>query len=308
MSYTVPTGVVNGNADTPTRLRRRSVDRVHPDLTRVRVDRALDRDRGLGAAAPPVRRHRCRRRHPRARGAARARDRVHAGRHPQRRLGDVHAEARVGAGVLLDVEVVREEVAVARAAEGDGLRLRPAVVQRDHALAAGLGPPGGAPDAARDPRRHDVLGIVAELRPEPAADIRRDHVHHRGLEAEDRLQTHLHRVGRLHAEPVVQPAVGIPGRRGRTGLEGAGGHARVGEQERDDHVATVEQAFGVVADRVGLGDVVVEMLEHRRALGEHVVLDHHQLGRVHSHRRRVRDDDRDRLADVAHDVAREQRE
>ena len=123
------------------------------------------------------------------------------------------------------------------------------------------------------------------------------------VEAEDGLQAHLHRVRRLHTEPVVETAVGIPRRRRRTGLERARRHPRMGERERHDHVAAVEEPLGIVADRVRLGDVVVEMVEQRRPVGQRVVLDDHEVGGVGGVLRALRDDDRHRLPDVPHDIA-----
>ena len=81
----VVAGVVDGADRCGVRERRRAdqiaatqLDRVDVDLARVHVDRALDRDRGLGASAPPVRRHRRRRRQSHARCRVAACDRVDA--------------------------------------------------------------------------------------------------------------------------------------------------------------------------------------------------------------------------------------
>ena len=93
------------------------LDRVEADLGREQVDRPLDRLARLGPACAAERGDRRRVRHHGAALALDAWDRVDAARHEQRQVRQERAEHRVRAAVLHDVELVREQRAVARAAE-----------------------------------------------------------------------------------------------------------------------------------------------------------------------------------------------
>ena len=84
------------------------------------------------------------------------------------------------------------------------------VVQPDQVLRARLGPAHRPLQRTRRPRDEHVLRVAADLRTEAAADVGRDHVHLLRLEREQPGERRLHRVRCLHAQPVVQPAVGVP--------------------------------------------------------------------------------------------------
>ncbi len=98
----------------------------------------------------------------------------------------------------------------------------PAVVHRDHVLAAGLGPADRLAGGARGPPDQDVLGRDA-LGAEAAADVGRDDAHVLGLEAEQPAQHHLVLVGRLRGDPQRQPPVLTELRGARPRLDRAGG-------------------------------------------------------------------------------------
>ena len=172
---------------------------------------------------------------------------------------------------------------------------RAAGLQRDHALAARLGPADRAPGGASQPRDQHVLDPGA-LGPEPAADVGRHHPYVLLIQAEHHAQEHLVLVRRLGRDPRRDPSVlaELSGRGAR--FDRTGRDALRDDAALDADIARLEQP------RVGL------RRGHRQAdVGPHLgEQEHLVLGRLdrvgHGRQRLVVD--LDQLAGVHARLAR----
>ena len=187
-------------------------------------------------------------------------------------------------------------------------------VTRDHqVLAARLDPLDRATEDLRGGGERDVVARDLALRPEATADVAGADVHVGERDPEQLGERHLEWVRSLVAHLVLELATaGVVG-----GDRAAGLHRRV--RDAVLHVSPRDHAVGGVEHRVDIaprhdvlgGDVRVELVPERRAGGvgrvlhrddgrERLVVHVDELGRVGGDRRCLGDDDRDRVADVAH--------
>ncbi len=291
---------------------------VEPELVRDRVHRALHREDALRPAGPAVGRHDDRVRVERPPLAA-----VGAGLVGTQQLGrgdDGHDDAvrRVGAVVVPEAYVQREQAAVVVEADLDLLQLPALVRRRDEVLAAVLDPLDLAVQPPGRPRHQHLLRPrVHDLHPETAADHGRDALDlagrqpelggHRCADAGRRLGRGVdaHRaVGRV---PAGVDALALHRhRRAALDVEGEGQPARCGSHRGVDVADLVEVVGGDV-----VGDVVVH-----RAIGspgvvhpddrrQDVVGDQHPLRRVLGEVPVAGDHHHHRLPDVVDLVAGE---
>ena len=186
------------------------------------------------------------------------------------------------------------------------LDLGPGVRQRDHVLAAGLGPGDRPPERPSRSCEHDVLVGDPGLRAEPAAHMRRDDPDLGLVDTERSGELTLEQMGHLR-RAVEREAAVVPGHRSRAvRLDRYRCHTLV-------HVATADDDLGIVehvADRVGGddGDVVRAVLEEPgRILGERglrvddgregIEIDEHRLGGIDGLAKRLGDHHRHGFAD-----------
>ena len=183
----------------------------------------------------------------------------------------------------------------------------------DEALRALAGPLHRPAELARRPQADDLLGIDEDLRAEAAADIGRDHAQLvLGRHADERGDHQPGDVRVLRCVPQRQvSAAGIVFGDCGARLHRIRHQPVVDELELGDVLGVLERGIG----RVGVADVPVvdrvvrrRFVNERRALGgglggiddrgQHLVIDHHLLGRVLGLRQRIGDHDGDRVADV----------
>ena len=294
---------------------------IDAECARGLVREALQHEAGLrpSGAAIRVRRHRGRehsrdRRVDRRRridarkqgGVDRARDRGADGR-------NVGAEVRQG----LDAEA--EEAAVRIERERAARDVVARLVVGDEALGARRHPAHRAAQPARRPRDDRLLGIVLALVAEAAADVGRDHSDRELGEAEllgDEPADEVgHLRGRVERERIP---VGARERDRRARLDGAAGEPVVVELQFDGVRGLRERTLdrcGVaalpaeahVARRVGvqLRCADRERIRRRGRRGQRLVIDLDELGGVERRAAALRQNDRHRLADVPHALARE---
>jgi hypothetical protein len=193
------------------------------------------------------------------------------------------------------------------------------LVVGDKALRPRGGPAHRTAQAARRPGDQPLLGVDLAFVAEAAAHIGRDHAQLALGDAE--LLGHLLTdvMGRLRGG-IEREAVGARIDRGdhRARLDRATDQAIVDEIERDLVRSGLERLAhrGLVAARpaeadiAGRGLVQLRRAWHQRGThvghgGQRLVVDTDQLGRILGLRQSLGDDDRDRLAVVAHGLARE---
>ena len=234
-------------------------------------------------------------------------------RHHLREIGAEIAEARDAHG---------EEAAVLVERERRLERMAAAVVVGHEALGALVGPPHRPAERLRGMEERDIFGIDRRLHAERAADVRRQDAHLLLGDADDvRGDRAAHPEGALRADMDGVPVVcGIVfGDRGAR-LQGAHDEAVVRELE-PRHVGRRREGgvdLGGVAEMVVEDDVRGELVVEERRAGrrrlarvgdrrQFLDLDRHRLGGVARLRRRLGDDAGDRLADIAHAVARQRR-
>ena len=268
------------------------------------------------ACPPPEGGGRRRVRHHRAALELDARDRVDAARHQRRQVRQVRTERRVRAGVLQRLEPVGEHLAVLRPADGEVEALRASVWERDHALAARLGPAHRPAELACKPDDQQLLH-VERLRAEPPADVWSDDPDLFRLEAERLGDPHPVLVRRLRRQPGGEAPVGPELGGARPRLERARCHALAVDRARHDDVAVVEQSL-VVVGRAGTGRHVRPGFREEQRLvccgvlprddtRQWLVVDQDELGGVRAGRAVVADHDRDDVAHEANDVLGDER-
>ena len=215
------------------------VDGIHPQLGRDQVHRALDERRRLRPARPAIRRHRRRVRDHAPSARRDPRDRVDAGQHLLRRGGQERPD-RVRAHVAEDLHAHADDGAVAPGADLHALHLRPAVVEVQHALRPRLGPPHRTAERLRG-RRHDrELRIDEQLRPEPAADVRRHDAHPLLVDAEQLGQIAPHVERHLRRAPDRVAAVVLGHHRDRVRLHGHGREPLLHDASAGDDVGALQ--------------------------------------------------------------------
>ena len=187
--------------------------------------------------------------------------------------------------------------------------------ERKHALGAGLRPTHGSRQLACEPRDEHALDLE-HLCAEPAADVRADDAHVRGVEPEHARDDHLAGVRRLGGRPERQSAVDDLGSR-RARLDRRRGHPLAHEHIRDDHVTGLEEGVVALGCAAAVRDVRAELREeqllvlgrllHREQGRERVVVHEHELRRVEPRGPILADHDRDDLAREADDVRGDER-
>ena len=177
----------------------------------------------------------------------------------------------------------------------------------DQVFVPGLAPASGPAEAAGDPADQDVLGVHAELRPEPAADVRGDDPDLARLDCQHPREPGLGALRALVRDPRDQPAVLAPDGSRAAGLHRRRGHALVDDRLAGDHLAAVEQVgleVGGVAPPAS--HVGARVLEQQRVIarvvaedrGQRVVVHRDQFERIlplvglgdHDHRDRLADE------------------
>ena len=147
---------------------------IHADLDRVPIHDPFDPMGGLRATRPPVRPHRNGGGYP---GFGRELEFRYVVRTSGHHLAEHRKEGtdpRMGTRVLVDVEAVGSQGAVAVSAEGGGELQAPPVGEVQHRLAPGLDPAHRTTRGSGGESHHDVLGVAAVLGSETATDLRGD--------------------------------------------------------------------------------------------------------------------------------------
>ena len=227
--------------------------------------------------------------------------------------------AVVGAAVVERVQVGARHPPVLPGVQRQPREQVAPVGRRQEVLAARGDPPHRPAQPPRQPADQHLLRVEVRLRPEPAADLRRDRPHLLRRDAEDLRHAVPHPVRRLGGGPDREPPLVVPRRR-RAGLHRAGDQPLDAEVERHPRrrlrAAAVRAGPLVVVQRpderpVPLG-LLVERLRPRRprrprvpGAGQVPVVHHHRLGGVGGLFRRLRDHRRHRVAHAARPVLRE---
>ena len=118
--------------------------------------------------------------------------------------------------------------------------LGPAVSEAGHVLRACLRPPNRPTGLLRKVGQEEFLGVDADLRTEPAANVGGDDPDGAFGEAVDALQRVSGALWGLRGAPLDEPVL-VPDRSRRTTFERSGGHAVVHDALADDDLAPVEQ-------------------------------------------------------------------
>ncbi len=191
-----------------------------------------------------------------------------------------------------------------------------AAVRVGHEALASLGrPPHGALERSRDPGDRDFLGVDEDLRPEAAADVRRDDAELvLGKSEHERAHDQAVDVRVLRCHPQRQ-LVGRPRVRGErsAGLDGDRDEPLVHQPLPNDGRRLRERRVGRgrVPDLPAKADVVGSITAHDRCVRcqrlfgvghrrKRLVVHHYQLGGIAGGVRRLRDNHGDRLAGVVH--------
>ncbi len=242
-------------------------------------------------------------------------DPVRAGRHPGRVEEDVRRQVRVGAGVGDHLDLRRGDPAVALDAGPVGDRERVPLRGREERLLPRVDELHRAAGLPREEREEDLDGDVL-LAPERAADHRPADAHLVLRYAEgagDRAEVLDH----LRGDADVDHALFVDPRDAGVRLEVGVLDERHPERVLDDQVGFGHAGLEVaLADRVPADDVV--RLEQDRRPGRHrlfriedrgqvLVLDLDPAERLLGEGDRLRGDERDRLADVADRLERQDR-
>ena len=209
----------------------------------------------------------------------------------------------------------REEAAVRVGREREVADDLLGVAARGERLVAVLHPLHRRAQAARELGDDHLLDEQLDLQAEAAPDVGADHPHPRVLQPEQRCEHAAHEEGHLRGRPHGQRSLaGVP----------VGDHAPAFERRRvaaAEVEALAEDVRGAGERRIDVARLEFDVREvvsaevvvqHRRPRRERrfriddrrerLVVDLDQLGRVLGDVARARDDDRDRLADVAHAV------
>ena len=160
------------------------------------------------------------------------------------------AEARVGARVADDPRPQAGDPPFPGEAQlvvGD---LAAPVGHRDEVLRAGLDPADRPPQRAGHADRHGVLGQHPGLTAEAAADVRGDHAHALGVEAEDLRRLVAEAVRHLGGDPdrqlVVAAVVAAREHRDRVALQRHHRHPLVDHPSADDDLGVGQHGLGVL--------------------------------------------------------------
>jgi hypothetical protein len=153
----------------------------------------------------------------------------------------------------------------------------------DHVLGAILDPPHRALEMHRQPRHHDLFRVLVQLRPEPTADVRRDHPDLRLGQAEHERQGRPQHVRHLRRGPHREAIAAILGD-DAAGLHRIAGLALASDRQLDRRILVergcdglarvreVEQAI-VVPVLVELGRPVCQRVLDRRDRRQGLVVD-----------------------------------
>ena len=244
---------------------------------------------------------------------------VHAGQQGAvDRAGNPRAEGRdIGADVGDGVDLEREEVSVPVERElGAGL-VPAALIVRHEAFAARRDPSHRTPQAARGPCDDRLFRIVLSLVAEAAADVGGDQPD-RGLRQAKLLGDRAADVMRHLGRAIERQLAGAAIRQHGAGLDGRADQPVVGEIE-PDHMRRAFECLlhgGHVAARKSEADVAGRaVVQLRRALldclaavddrRKRLIFDVDKFGGALRLRMCLRNHRGDRLADVAHGVARQ---
>ena len=224
---------------------------------------------------------------------------------------------RVGAGVLHDAEAVGLDVAVAAPADRELEDGRPAVLHRDHVLAAALRPADRTPGRAGEPGDEDRLDAEAPSRRTRRRRPERRRARRRRSRPRKSARHVAVEVWGLRREPQGRPPVVADVATQPRGLERARRHPLAHQAARHDNVAAVEQRLVALRpDGSRRRSCPVSGKRStspaRAALGvdddrQRVVVDDHELGGVDAVGAALGEDDGDDVADEADDLAREER-
>ena len=216
----------------------------------------------------------------------------------------------VGANVLHDLHVEREQAPVARGGEPRRVPLLARLVRALHELGARLDPLHGPSQPIGEGRNEHVLGIDRDLRSEPSARVGREHPYTLEGQPEIRRDGRSERVRALVTGPHGEAlAVGVERGAHRARLEGHRGHAGMREGVLHHHISLGEGLVDIADHRAQAShDVALALVDARRVVphrhvgvhhrGEWLVVDGDGLARV---RRPVgvgSEDGRDRLPDM----------
>ena len=225
---------------------------------------------------------------------------------------------RVGAAVVDEVDVEREDVPVAVEPDLDLVHLPALLIDRGEVLLAVLGPFDGPAELHRRERDQQLVGVEQhDLRSEAAAHVWSDDVYIRFGKTEEHGQAAPNRGRRLGGIEDGEPVLGLrPARPHGAAFHRAGGAPfepqmqllAIGRGgERGLHVSRFLQHLGRdVAGDVGVDEVLRDRGNLRRDHDrQRLVLDLDQVGRVLGDVSVLRDHECDRLAGVAHDLRSE---
>ena len=293
--------------------------RVEAEPARADVHQALHHEHRLGPSGRAIRRVESFRGDHAGAGVAVVRHAVRPGHMVDRVRGEAVALKRIGADVGDERAVDRDDRAVAREPDAHVVILLAVVAHAREVLATALDPLDGSPEPVRRGRDQDLFGIDRALGAEATAHVRHDYTHFLDRQAQrrgDHVAQGVRALGRRRHHECAGAT--IPIREHAPRLDRHGAEPRVAHPLPDDEMRPGHGALGVADGPAGhhrrvVGPARVHACRRglrrfgRRQGREPLVFDRQRLERVRELVGALGHHDRDGLADVADDVAREHR-